>query len=169
MLQWRSPSRGTEQSVVLERRPQDRCCSLAYASPKLRATAAHACVRCRVLEAGQAASSAGLEWLPVRRKPVEEWRPAGWKPDAALDPQGPKARRAAARLGMSEAARADAACVLQVAFVVTTSDSYKQISLWVKYHHVLGVSVFYLFVDGQAAQPEARSSAAVCARSARAV
>ena len=51
--------------------------------------------RRRVLEAGQAASSAGLEWLPVRRTPVEEWRPVGWKPGAALDPQGPKARAAA--------------------------------------------------------------------------
>ena len=42
----------------------------------------------------------------------------------------------------------------QVAFVVTTSDSYQQISLWVKYHQSLGVSIFYLFVNGQAAQPE---------------
>ena len=51
-------------------------------------------------------------------------------------------------------------CV-QVAFVVTTSDSYQQISLWVNYHQVLGVSIFYLFVNGQAAQPEVRTHASL--------
>ena len=38
--------------------------------------------------------------------------------------------------------------------MATTSESFAQIKLWVNYHQVLGVSVFYLFVDGQAARPE---------------
>lgn len=44
--------------------------------------------------------------------------------------------------------------MLQLAFVATTADSFRQIKLWVNYHQVLGVSLFYLFVDGQAARPE---------------
>ncbi len=38
----------------------------------------------------------------------------------------------------------------QLAFVTTTSDSYRQIKLWTQYHQSLGVGRFYLFVDGQA-------------------
>ena len=37
----------------------------------------------------------------------------------------------------------------QLAFVTTTSDSYRQIKLWTDYHKSIGVGSFYLFVDGQ--------------------
>ena len=40
-------------------------------------------------------------------------------------------------------------CGLQLAFVTTTSDSYRQIKLWTDYHKSIGVGSFYLFVDGQ--------------------
>ena len=33
--------------------------------------------------------------------------------------------------------------------MTTTSDSFRQIQLWSQYHRALGVSLFYLFVDGQ--------------------
>ena len=38
---------------------------------------------------------------------------------------------------------------MQLAFVTTTSDSYRQIKLWTDYHKSIGVGSFYLFVDGQ--------------------
>lgn len=37
----------------------------------------------------------------------------------------------------------------QLAFMTTTSDSFRQIQLWTQYHRALGVELFYLFVDGQ--------------------
>ena len=39
--------------------------------------------------------------------------------------------------------------VMQLAFVTTTSESFKQIKLWIDYHKSIGVNHFYLFVDGQ--------------------
>ena len=39
--------------------------------------------------------------------------------------------------------------LMQLAFVTTTSDSYRQIKLWTDYHKSIGVGSFYLFVDGQ--------------------
>ncbi len=42
---------------------------------------------------------------------------------------------------------------LQLAFVTTTSESFKQIKLWIDYHKSIGVNHFYLFVDGQVQQP----------------
>jgi hypothetical protein len=39
--------------------------------------------------------------------------------------------------------------LLQLAFMTTTSDSFRQIQLWTQYHRALGVQLFYLFVDGQ--------------------
>jgi hypothetical protein len=39
--------------------------------------------------------------------------------------------------------------LLQLAFMTTTSDSFRQIQLWTQYHRALGVELFYLFVDGQ--------------------
>ena len=42
----------------------------------------------------------------------------------------------------------------KIAFTVTTAESPKQITLWMAYHRALGVSFFYLFVDGQANTPE---------------
>ena len=39
--------------------------------------------------------------------------------------------------------------VVQLAFVTTTSESFKQIKLWIDYHKSIGVNHFYLFVDGQ--------------------
>jgi len=42
----------------------------------------------------------------------------------------------------------------KVAFMTTTADKFRQIQLWTQYHRALGVSLFYLFVDGQAAQPD---------------
>ena len=46
---------------------------------------------------------------------------------------------------------------LQIGFVSTTAEGYKQTKQWVNYHRVIGVTHFYLFVDGQAARPEVRS------------
>ena len=43
---------------------------------------------------------------------------------------------------------------LQIAFVSTTAEGYKQTKQWVNYHRVIGVTHFYLFVDGVAARPE---------------
>ena len=39
--------------------------------------------------------------------------------------------------------------VMQLAFVTTTSESFRQIKLWIDYHKSIGVNHFYLFVDGQ--------------------
>ena len=39
--------------------------------------------------------------------------------------------------------------LMQLAFVTTTSESFKQIKLWIDYHKSIGVNHFYLFVDGQ--------------------
>lgn len=44
---------------------------------------------------------------------------------------------------------------LNIAFTVTTSESVPQIKVWLAYHRFIGVSKFYLFVDGSAAQPAA--------------
>ena len=44
-----------------------------------------------------------------------------------------------------------------VAFVTMTSDSFNQIHLWIQYHQAIGVDVFYLFVDGQAARPDVQA------------
>ena len=52
-------------------------------------------------------------------------------------------------------------CVpLQLAFVAMTSESYNQIHLWIQYHQAIGVEIFYLFVDGQAASPEVQKQLA---------
>ena len=42
-----------------------------------------------------------------------------------------------------------------------TSESYEQIRIWLQYHQSVGVSIFYLFVDGQAARPEVQAQLAV--------
>lgn len=42
----------------------------------------------------------------------------------------------------------------KVAFITTTADTFDQIHVWTQYHSALGVSLFILFVDGQAAQPD---------------
>jgi hypothetical protein len=39
-------------------------------------------------------------------------------------------------------------------FVVTTSETLEQIRHWLWYHRAIGVTSFYLFVDGAAARPE---------------
>lgn len=51
--------------------------------------------------------------------------------------------------------------LLQLAFVGMTSESYQQIRIWMQYHQSIGVSIFYLFVDGQAAHPEVQAQLAV--------
>jgi hypothetical protein len=43
----------------------------------------------------------------------------------------------------------------QLAFVTTTAEAVAQIRLWMQYHRAIGVSRFYLFVEGQAARPQA--------------
>eukprot|EP00891_Asterochloris_glomerata_P002881 jgi/Astpho2/2881/Aster-01035 len=60
-----------------------------------------------------------------------DWNPSGY------DPSGPK-----------------------LAFVAMTSESYNQIHLWIQYHQAIGVEIFYLFVDGQAASPEVQKQLA---------
>ncbi|BDA46538.1 Glycosyltransferase-like KOBITO 1 [Coccomyxa sp. Obi] len=63
------------------------------------------------------------------------WRPGnGFRPTSFATPKGPK-----------------------LAFVTTTSEGYKQIKLWTDYHKSIGVEIFYLFVDGQAARPEVQA------------
>ena len=52
-------------------------------------------------------------------------------------------------------------CVMQLAFVGMTSESYDQIRVWLQYHQSVGVSIFYLFVDGQAARPEVQAQLAL--------
>lgn len=42
-----------------------------------------------------------------------------------------------------------------------TSESYDQIRVWHQYHQSIGVSIFYLFVDGQAAHPEVQAQLAL--------
>lgn len=42
-----------------------------------------------------------------------------------------------------------------------TSEGYDQIKVWLQYHQTLGVSLFYLFVDGQAARPEVQAQLAL--------
>lgn len=51
--------------------------------------------------------------------------------------------------------------VLQLAFVGMTSESYDQIRVWLQYHQSLGVSIFYLFVDGQAARADVQAQLAL--------
>ncbi|GAB4823201.1 hypothetical protein N2152v2_010247 [Parachlorella kessleri] len=43
---------------------------------------------------------------------------------------------------------------VKIAFVVTTSESLNQIRVWLAYHRAIGVSNFYIFVDGQAARSD---------------
>ena len=52
-------------------------------------------------------------------------------------------------------AQAPDATLPRVAFLVTTAESVPQIKIWMQYHRAVGVSVFYLFVEGQAGRPEA--------------
>jgi hypothetical protein len=52
-------------------------------------------------------------------------------------------------------ANSDGIVNLQIAFTVTTAESVSQIRIWLAYHRALGVSLFYLFVDGQANLPGA--------------
>ena len=87
--------------------------------------------------ASTAASLAATLPLPppawvLRNPPVREtWRPGGaWSPGSFADPAGPR-----------------------IAFVTTTAEPYAQIARWYEYHVSLGVSTFYLFVDGPAAAP----------------
>lgn len=42
-----------------------------------------------------------------------------------------------------------------------TAESYDQIRVWHQYHQSIGVSIFYLFVDGQAAHPEVQAQLAL--------
>ena len=42
-----------------------------------------------------------------------------------------------------------------------TSEGYDQIRVWHQYHQSIGVSIFYLFVDGQAAHPEVQAQLAL--------
>ena len=55
----------------------------------------------------------------------------------------------------------DCLCTLQLAFVGMTSEGYDQIRVWHQYHQSIGVSIFYLFVDGQAAHPEVQARLAL--------
>ena len=52
---------------------------------------------------------------------------------------------------------------VQLAFVTTTSESFKQIELWIDYHKSIGVNHFYLFVDGQVQQLPCPTLLELCA------
>ena len=41
-----------------------------------------------------------------------------------------------------------------IAFTVTTSDSLQQIRVWISYHRAIGVTIFYIFANGQAARAD---------------
>jgi hypothetical protein len=70
-------------------------------------------------------------WVPRSAAVRETWRPGGgWTPGSFADPAGPR-----------------------IAFVTTTAEPYDQIKTWYEYHVALGVSTYYLFVDGPAAAP----------------
>eukprot|EP00887_Chlorella_sp_A99_P005888 scaffold1.g5888.t1 len=66
--------------------------------------------------------------------------------------------RRAPGLGQAWRAPEPSARLPRVAFMVTTSDSLAQISVWLAYHRAMGVGTFYLFVDGQAARPEVQEA-----------
>ncbi|CAL5218972.1 g727 [Coccomyxa viridis] len=71
-------------------------------------------------------------YVAKNEKTSELWRPgSNFKPTYFNEAKGPK-----------------------LAFVTTTSESFKQIKLWIDYHKSIGVNHFYLFVDGQAARPD---------------
>ena len=119
----------------------------------------------------------GDSYVARNEKAAELWRPgAGFKPTSFIDMKGPKVLLHAAVTG--NAARIHGSCraralggrlwcsippcsafslalldqtpgCVQLAFVTTTSDSYRQIKLWTDYHKSIGVGTFYLFVDGQ--------------------
>lgn len=44
-------------------------------------------------------------------------------------------------------------CYLQICITTSTSASLEQILPWMFYHKVIGVSTFFLFVEGKAATP----------------
>ena len=112
----------------------------------------------RALNEGDGKKQPGDDFASRNEKVSELWRPgAGFKPTTFLDPKGPKVPRALCP-GPAPAGRAllrthlpcaDALVNPQLAFVTTTSDSFRQIKLWTSYHQSLGVGRFYLFVDGQ--------------------
>ncbi len=54
------------------------------------------------------------------------------------------------------------AIVVQLAFVTTTSEGFKQIKLWTDYHKSIGVETFYLFVDGQVRSLKRHFSCCAC-------
>jgi hypothetical protein len=41
-----------------------------------------------------------------------------------------------------------------IGFITTTAESFDQIRVWMAYHRALGVSIFYMFTEGHANQPE---------------
>ena len=83
-------------------------------------------------------SGSGDNYTPKTPPVREDWALAdgGWRPSsfADLDDNG--------------------STLPKLAFITTTSEPYDQIRLWYEYHRSIGVSLFYLFVDGAAATPQ---------------
>ncbi|KAK9843726.1 hypothetical protein WJX81_003815 [Elliptochloris bilobata] len=128
MLQWSGPQSPERQELLLAGGLPSHM-SIASASREREGLAMPAT---RALNEGDGKKGGGDDYASKNDRVSELWRPgAGFKPTTFLDPKGPK-----------------------LAFVTTTSDSYRQIKLWTQYHQSLGVGRFYLFVDGQAARPE---------------
>ena len=83
----------------------------------------------------------GDNYTPKNPAVREDWALAdgGWRPSSFADLDGS---------GSSSSA------LPKLAFITTTSEPYDQIRLWYEYHRSVGVSLFYLFVDGAAATPQ---------------
>ena len=102
------------------------------------------------------------KWKAQNGRISQGWQPGeNWKPQTFINTTGAKVQcwiihslQQKASQGFNLIAHPDA---LQIGFVSTTAEGYKQTKQWVNYHRVIGVTHFYLFVDGQAARPEVRS------------
>ena len=85
------------------------------------------------------AKKSGSDDYTAKTPPVrEDWALAdgGWRPSSFADLES------------------SSSTLPKLAFITTTSEPYDPIRLWYEYHRSIGVSSFYLFVDGAAATPQ---------------
>jgi hypothetical protein len=86
-------------------------------------------------------AAANDNYVPKNPAVREDWALAdgGWRPASFAD---------------LESSSSSSSTLPKLAFITTTAESYDQIRLWYEYHRSVGVSNFYLFVDGAAATPQ---------------
>lgn len=86
-------------------------------------------------------SLGGDNYTPKNPAVREDWALAdgGWRPASFAD--------------LDSSSSSSSSTLPKLAFITTTSEPYDQIRLWYEYHRSVGVSLFYLFVDGAAASP----------------